>query len=214
MTRHPEQDWSDYTCPHCGENIWDMDGSVTDSYMEDDYYVQVIVCGCGAEVRYSNRIDDYPCYVSWDDSYCESNNERETETGIGVPIATPPVDNSPLGQSRAVVFRLKQDIMAARAQRDMLVQIVDSLTPENRNSNRMSPELIQQWRQTEKRKRYLEFEEKIEALCQDLQREQAILDRLEQEKVERLAQDAAPPIMVTKDLANVYSKLVSGVPLL
>ena len=207
MTRHPEQDWSDYTCPHCGENIWDMDGSVNDSYVEDDYYVQEITCGCGAEVRYYNRVDDYPSYVDWDDTHCAPNGEQETSTDI--PVTTHPVDNSPIGQSRVVVSRLRQDIMAARAQRDMLVQLVDSLTPESRNSNRMSPELIQQWRTTEKRKRYLEFEEKIEALCRDLQREQAILDRLEQEEVEKLAQAATPPIITTKDLANVYSKLMA-----
>ena len=184
-----------------------MDGSVNDSYVEDDYYVQEITCGCGAEVRYYNRVDDYPSYVDWDDTHCAPNGEQETSTDI--PVTTHPVDNSPIGQSRVVVSRLRQDIMAARAQRDMLVQLVDSLTPESRNSNRMSPELIQQWRTTEKRKRYLEFEEKIEALCRDLQREQAILDRLEQEEVEKLAQAATPPIITTKDLANVYSKLMA-----
>ena len=205
MTRHDERDWSDYTCPHCGENIWDMDGSVTDSYVEDDYYVQEITCGCGAEVRYFNRIDDYPSYVTWDDTHCERNEEQATEE----VVPTHPVDNSPIGQSRVVVSRLRQDIMAARAQRDTLVQLVDSLTPESRNSNRLSPKLLQQWRQTEKRKRYLEFEEKIEALCQDLQREQAILDKLEQEEFERLEQAATPPIITTKDLANVYSKLMA-----
>lgn len=206
MTRHDERDWSDYTCPHCGENIWDMDGSVTDSYMEDDYYVQEITCGCGAEVRYFNRIDDYPSYVSWDDTHCAPNEEQATESDI---VSRPPVDNSPIGQSRAVVEQLRATISSTRTQRDVLVQLVDSLTPESRNSNRMSPELIQQWRQAEKRKRFLEFEEKIEALCQDLQREQAILDKLEQEEFERLAQAATPPIITTKDLANVYSKLMA-----
>ena len=207
MTRHDEQDWNDYTCPHCGENVWDMDGSVNDSYVEDDYYVQEITCGCGAEVRYFNRIDDYPSYVSWDDTHCEPHEEQATDTDI--PVITHQVDNSPIGQSRVVVSRLRQDIMAARAQRDMLVQLVDSLTPESRNSNRLSPKLLQQWRQTEKRKRYLEFEDKIEALCRDLQREQATLDRLEQEEFEKLEQYAAPPIITTKDLANVYSKLMA-----
>ena len=206
MTRHDEQDWSDYTCPHCGEIIWDMNGSVTDSYVEDDYYVQEITCGCGAEIRYSNRIDDYPSYVSWDDSHCAPNEEQATESDI---VSRPPVDNSPIGQSRAVVAHLRATIVSARAQRDVMVQLVDSLTPESRNSNRMSPELIQQWRTTEKRKRFLEFEEKIEALCQDLQREQAILDKLEQEEFEKLEQAAAPPIITTKDLANVYSKLMA-----
>jgi hypothetical protein len=206
MTRHDEQDWSSYTCPHCGENIWDMDGSVSDSYVEDDYYVQEITCGCGAEVRYFNRIDDYPSYVSWDDTHCAPNGEQVTESDI---VSRPPVDNSPIGQSRAVVAQLHADIVSARAQRDMMVQLVDSCTPENRNSNRMPPELLQQWRQAEKRKRYLEFEEKIEALCRDLQREQATLAKLEQEEFEKLEQAAAPPIITTKDLANVYSKLMA-----
>lgn len=207
MTGYNERDWNDYTCPHCGENIWDMDGSVTDSYMEDDYYVQKITCGCGAEVRYFNRVDDYPSYVAWDDTHCEPNEEQVTEFDI---VSRPPVDDSPIGQSRAVIAQLQATIVSARTQRDMLVQLVDTLTPESRNSNRMSPELIQQWRQTEKRKRYLEFDEKIEALCQDLQREQAILDRLEQEEVERLAQDTAPLIVTKKDLANVFSKLMAN----
>lgn len=211
MTRHPEQDWNDYTCPHCGENIWDRDGSVDDSYVEDDWYVQEITCGCGAKVRYSNRIDDYPSYVTWDDSHCEPDEEQETESDT---VSRPPVDDSPIGQSRAVVAQLHADIVAARVQRDTLIQMTDNFTPSSRNSNRMSPELIQQWRQAEKNRLYLEFEEKIEALCQDLQREQAILDRLEQAEVERLAQDTAPPIITTKDLANVYNKLVSGAPLL
>ena len=207
MTRHNEQDWSDYTCPHCGENVWAGDYTVDETYTEDDWFVEEITCGCGAEITFSRRIADYPSYVAWDDSHCAPNEEQATDTDI--PVITHPVDNSPIGQSRVVVSRLRQDIMAARAQRDMLVQLVDSLTPESRNSNRMSPELLQQWRQTEKRKRYLEFEEKIEALCRDLQREQAILDRLEQEEIETLAKYAAPPIFTTKDLANVYSKLMA-----
>lgn len=205
MTRHPEQDWSDYTCPHCGESVWDGDYTVDETYTEDDWFVEEITCGCGAEITFSRRISDYPSYVTWDDSHCAPNEEQETEEVVPTHI----VDNSPIGQSRVVVSRLRQDIMAARAQRDMLVQLVDSLTPESRNSNRLSPKLLQQWRQEEKRKRYLEFEEKIEALCQDLQREQAILDKLEQNEFERLAQDTAPPIITTKDLANVYSKLMA-----
>jgi hypothetical protein len=211
MTRHHEQDWSDYTCPHCGENVWDGDYRVDETYTEDDWFIEEITCGCGAEITFSRRIADYPSYVAWDDTHCAPNDEQET--GIGVPIVTHPVDNSPIGQSRAVVFQLRQDITATRAQRDTLVHIVDSLTPESRNSNRLSPKLLQQWRQEEKRKRYLEFEEKIEALCQDLQREQAILDKLEQEEVEKLAQEASP-VLMKKDLTMVYHKLVSGVPLL
>lgn len=207
MTEHYEQDWSDYTCPHCGENVWDTDYSHTNGYTEDDWYIEEVTCGCGAEITFSRRIADYPSYISWDDTHCAPNEEQET--GIGVPIASPSVDNSPLGQSRAAVLRLRQNIAETRTMRDTLVQLVDTLTPESRNSNRMSPELIRQWRQIEKRKRYLEFEEKIDALCQDLQREQAILDRLEQEEVERLAQEAAPPIKITKDLANVFSNLMA-----
>lgn len=206
MTIHPEQDWSDYTCPHCGENIWDTDSSIANSYVEDNWYVQEITCGCGAEVRYSSRINDYPSYVEWNDAYCESNEEQETESDI---VSRPPVDNSPIGQSRAVITRLHANIAATRVQRDTLIQMTDSFTPSSRNSNRMSPELIQQWRQNEKRRLYLEFEEKIEALCQDLQREQAILDRLEQEEVERLAQEAVPPIRITKDLATVFINLMA-----
>lgn len=211
MTTHHEQDWNDYTCPHCGTNVWDTDYTHDSSFSEDDWFIEEITCGCGAEITFSRRIADYPSYVAWDDSHCERDDEQATESDI---VSRPPVDNSPIGQSRAVVAQLQATIVSARAQRDMQVRIIDSLTPESRNSNRMSPELIQQWRQTEKRKRYLEFEEKIEALCQDLQREQAILTKLEQEEAERLAQDAAPPIMVTKSLANVYSNLVSGTPLL
>lgn len=207
MTTHHDRDWSDYTCPHCGESVWDTDYSHDSSYSEDDWFIEEITCGCGAEITFSRRIADYPSYVSWDDSHCEPNEEQET--AIGVPIAMHPIDNSPIGQSRAVVLRLRQTISETRTRRDSLIQTVDNLTPESRNSNRLSPELIQQWRQAEKRKLYLEFEEKIEALCQDLQREQAILDKLEQEEFERLAQEAAPPIITTKDLANVYSKLMA-----
>ena len=206
MTRHHEQDWSDYTCPHCGESVWETDYSHDSSYSEDDWFIEEVTCGCGAEVTFSRRIADYPSYVSWDDTHCAPNEEQATESDI---VSRPPVDDSPIGQSRAVVARLQATIVSARAQRDMQVQIIDSLTPESRNSNRLSPELIQQWRQVEKRKRYLEFEEKIEALCQDLQREQAILDKLEQEEAERLAQDAAPPIVTAKSLANVYGKLMA-----
>ena len=211
MTRHHEQDWTDYTCPHCGTNVWDTDYTHDSSFSEDDWFIEEVTCGCGAEITFSRRIADYPSYVAWDDSHCERDDEQATESDI---VSRPPVDNSPIGQSRAVVAQLQATIVSARAQRDMQVRIIDSLTPESRNSNRMSPELIHQWRETEKRKRYLEFEEKIEALCQDLQREQAILDKLEQEEFERLAQQATPPIITTKDLANVYGKLVSGTPLL
>lgn len=211
MTRHHEQDWSDYTCPHCGENVWDGDYTVDETYTEDDWFIEEVTCGCGAEITFSRRIADYPSYVSWDDTHCAPNEEQATESDI---VSRPPVDNSPIGQSRAVVAQLYADIASARAQRDIMVQLVDSCIPENRNSNRMSPELIQQWRQTEKRKRYLDYEEKIEALCRDLQRERATLAKLEQEEVETLAKYAAPPIFKTKDLAHVYGKLVSGTPLL
>lgn len=211
MTRHNEQDWSDYTCPHCGENVWDGDYSHTDSYTEDDWYIEEVTCGCGAEITFSRRIADYPSYVSWDDTHCAPNEEQATEEQATESdiVSRPPVDNSPIGQSRAVIARLQATIVSARAQRDMVVQLVDGCTPESRNSNRLSPKLLQQWRQDEKRRRYLEFEEKIEALCRDLQREQAILDRLEQEEVETLAKYAAPPVFTTKNLANVYGKLTA-----
>ena len=211
MTRHHDQDWSDYTCPHCGENVWDTDYSHDSSYSEDDWFVEEIICGCGAEVTFSRRIADNPSYVSWDDTHCAPDDEQATESDI---VSRPPVDNSPIGQSRAVIAQLQATIVSARTQRDLQIRIVDNIIPESRNSKRMSPELIQQWRQAEKQKRYLEFEEKIEALCRDLQREQATLAKLEQEEFETLSKYAAPPIFTTKDLANVYNKLVSGVPLL
>lgn len=211
MTRHHDQDWSDYTCPHCGENVWDTDYSHDSSYSEDDWFVEEITCGCGAEVTFSRRIADNPSYVSWDDTHCAPDDEQATESDI---VSRPPVDNSPIGQSRAVIAQLQATIVSARTQRDLQIRIVDNIIPESRNSKRMSPELIQQWRQAEKQKRYLEFEEKIEALCRDLQREQATLAKLEQEEFETLSKYAAPPIFTTKDLANVYNKLVSGVPLL
>lgn len=65
MTRHHDQDWSDYTCPHCGENVWDTDYSHEDSYTEDEWFVEEVTCGCGAELTFSRRIADYPSYVSW-----------------------------------------------------------------------------------------------------------------------------------------------------
>lgn len=206
MTRHTEQDWSDYTCPHCGENVWDTDYSNTDSYVEDNWYIEEITCGCGAEITFSRIIADYPSYVSWDDAHCEPDEEQVSESGT---VSRPPVDDSPIGQSRAVVAQLHADIVATVLQRDEMIQLVDTLTPESRNSNRMSPELIQQWRQAEKRRLCSEFEEKIEAMRQDLEREKAVLDKLEQEEVERRAQYTAPPIITKKDLANVYSKLIA-----
>ena len=206
MTRHHEQDWSDYTCPHCGENVWDTDYSHDNSYSEDDWFVEEITCGCGAEITFSRRIADYPSYVAWDDSHCEPNEEQVTESDT---VSRPPVDNSSIGQSRAVIARLHADIVLLRASRDLALNETDRSLPDSRNNKRMSPELIQQWRQAEKRKRYLEFEEKIEALCRDLQREQAILSDLEQEEIERLAQQATPPIFATKSLANVYSNLMA-----
>lgn len=210
MTRHHEQDWSDYTCPHCGENVWDGDYSVDETYTEDDWFIEEVTCGCGAEITFSRRIADYPSYVSWDDTHCAPNEEQATESDI---VSRPPVDNSPIGQSRAVIAQLQATIVSARAQRDMLVQLVDSLTPESRNSNRMSPKLIQQWRQTEKRERYLEFEEKIEELCIQLRREQELLEQLEKAETDKL-EAAASPVLMKKDLTMVYNKLVSGLPLL
>lgn len=207
MTRHHDQDWHDYTCPHCGENVWDGDYSVDETYTEDDWFIEEVTCGCGAEITFSRRIADYPSYVAWDDTHCAPNEEQATESDI---VSRPPVDNSPIGQSRAVIAQLHADIVAVRVQRDLVLNAIDTSLPEGRNNKRMSPELIQQWRQHEKKYKYLEFEEKIEELCMQLRREQAILDKLEQEEVEKLAQYASPPIFATKDLANVYSNLMAG----
>ena len=210
MTRHHEQDGSDYTCPHCGNNIWEEDGSVTDSYVEDDWYIEEITCGCGAEVTFSRRIADYPSYVSWDDTHCAPNEEQATESDI---VSRPPVDNSPIGQSRAVIAQLHADIVAVRAQRDLALNVIDTSLPDGRNNKRMSPELIQQWRQHEKQYKYLEFEEKIEELCIQLRREQELLEQLEKAETDKL-EVAASPVLMKKDLTMVYNKLVSGLPLL
>ena len=211
MTRHSERDWNDYTCPHCGENIWDGDYSVDETYTEDDWYIEEVTCGCGAEVTFSRRIDDYPSYVSWDDTHCAPNEVQET--GIYEPVITPIVDNSPIGQSKAVIARLHADIVAVRAQRDLILNAIDTRLPEGRNNKRMSPELIQQWRQHEKQYKYLEFEEKIEELCIQLRREQDLLEQLEKAETDKL-EKAASPVLMKKDLTMVYNKLVSGLPLL
>lgn len=210
MTRHHEQDWSDYTCPHCGQSVWDTDYSHSDSYSEDDWFVEEITCGCGAEITFSRRIADFPSYVSWDDTHCEPNEEQATESDI---VSRPPVDNSPIGQSRACIAQLHADIVAVRAQRDLALNAIDSSLPDGRNNKRMSPELIQQWRQHEKQYKYLEFEEKIEELCIQLRREQELLEQLEKAETDKL-EEAASPVLMKKDLTMVYNKLVSGVPLL
>ena len=124
-----------------------------------------------------------------------------------------PVDNSPIGQSRAVIAHLHADIVAARAQRDLILNAIDTSLPDSRNNKRMSPELIQQWRQHEKKYKYLEFEEKIEELCIQLRREQELLEQLEKAETDRL-EEAASPVLMKKDLTMVYNKLVSGLPLL
>ena len=210
MTRHNETDWSDYTCPHCGECIWDTDYQFDSSYSEDDWFIEEITCGCGAEVTFSRRIADYPSYVSWDDTHCAPNEEQATESDI---VSRPPVDNSPIGQSRAVIAQLHADIVAVRAQRDLALNVIDTSLPDGRNNKRMSPELIQQWRQHEKQYKYLEFEEKIEELCIQLRREQELLEQLEKAETDKL-EVAASPVLMKKDLTMVYNKLVSGLPLL
>lgn len=210
MTRHHEQDWDDYTCPHCGENIWDGDYRVDETYTEDDWYIEEITCGCGAEVTFSRRIADYPSYVAWEDTHCAPREEQATEFDT---VARPPIDNSPIGQSRAVIAHLHADIVAARAQRDLILNAIDSSLPDGRNNKRMSPELIQQWRQHEKQYKYLEFEEKIEELCIQLRREQELLEKLEKAETDKL-EEAASPVLMKKDLTMVYNKLMSGLPLL
>lgn len=78
MTRHYDQDWSDYTCPHCGENVWDTDYSHDDSYTEDEWFVEEVTCGCGAELTFSRRIADYPSYVSWSEP-ADDNRDNSSE---------------------------------------------------------------------------------------------------------------------------------------
>ena len=88
---HNERDWSDYTCPHCGAEIWDGDYSNTDNYVEDEYYIEEVTCECGCECRFYRRIDDYPNYVAWDTPENDSRDNlseilRQTSQEIDAEI--------------------------------------------------------------------------------------------------------------------------------
>ena len=204
MTRHLEQDWSDYTCPHCGENVWDGDYRVDETYVDDDWFIEEVTCGCGAEIIFSRRIADYPSYVSWDDTHCApQETEEETERDS---VARSPVDNSPIGQARAALAQLHSTIGALREQRDFLISLQANALPA-RNSNRMHPALLEQWQEQERQKVRLDYQEKIDECTSQMETLQAKLEQLEAEEVHEYA-------VSDKNLTMIYNKLVSGLPLL
>ena len=204
MTRHDEQNWSDYTCPHCGENVWDTDYSHDTSYPEDDWFIEEVTCGCGAELTFSRRIADYPSYVSWDDTNCApQETEEETERDS---VARPPVDNSPIGQTRAALAQLQSSIVKFRTDRDFLINLQANALPA-RNSNRMHPALLEQWREQERQQIRLDYQEKIDECVSQMETLQAKLEQLEAEEVHEYA-------VSDKNLTMIYNKLMSGVPLL
>lgn len=97
-----ERECEDYTCPHCGENIWDGDHHHVESYTEDDYYIEEVTCECGCECRFYRRIDDYPSYIAWDEPENDSRDnlseilrqtsqqmESEIERILASPVPVP-----------------------------------------------------------------------------------------------------------------------------
>ena len=164
-----------WECPHCGQNIWDTNSSVTDSYIEDDYYITEITCQCGCECKFWQPIDEYPNYVQYDLPPEEHEEEEESEEEDEV--------TSEIADLNIRILRLQQSIEGQRGTRDMYINFVDNDYPQM--GRRMPKEALKQWRERRKQEIYREHQDIIDMKVLEMEELQHQLTELERAEAEQ-----------------------------
>ena len=209
MTRYNDRDCTDYTCPHCGDCIWDNDYRVQETYQEDDWYIEVVTCGCGAECTFSRRIDDYPSYVSWDDSNCERPSEEEhTEDIVQRPPVTYP--DTPLGEAQRELAELQNQMRNTQTHEEFETSLVKYTQP--RNSTKWTGEMLSLWRSKQEQLIREKYSDTKAQLQKDIERVSEKIDDLYEAEREEAGSPA--PMKTTHiaiphagNIRNIYSAL-------
>ena len=175
MSYDNERDQHSWTCPHCGQNIWDTNSSVTDSYIEEEYYITEITCECGCECKFWQPIDEYPNYVQYDLPPEEHEEEEESEEEDEV--------TSEIADLNIRILRLQQSIEGQRGTRDMYINFVDNDYPQM--GRRMPKEALKQWRERRKQEIYREHQDIIDMKVLEMEELQHQLTELERAEAEQ-----------------------------
>lgn len=182
MSYDNERDQNSWTCPHCGQNIWDTNSSVTDSYIEDDYYITEITCQCGCECKFWQPIDEYPNFVQYDLPPEEEHEEEEEEEDE--------VTSEIHDVNRRMVC-LQDEIASQRELRDVYIRMVDNEYPAQMG-RRMPKEALERWREKRKQEIFLENQEIIDMKVIEIEELQHQLTELERAEAEKNIREAEP----------------------
>lgn len=180
-----ERDQHSWTCPHCTRNIWDVNYSVTDLYVEEEYYITEVTCECGCECRFYQPIDQYPNYVQYDlppEEEHEEEEESEEEDEVTSEIA----------DLNIRICRIQQDITSARRTREVYIGLAENEYPAQMG-RRMPQAALEQWREKRKQEIFLEYQEKIDMMViemEELQHQLTELERAEAEEKIRVVEPA------------------------
>lgn len=186
MSYDNERDQHSWTCPHCTRNVWDTNYSVTDSYVEDEYYITEITCDCGCECKFWQPIDEYPNYVQYDPPPEEEHEEEEEEEEDEDDEVT-----SEINDVHRRIHSLQQDIASQRELRDVYIGMVNNEYPAQMG-RRMPKEALEQWRDKRKQEIHLEHQEKIDMMVIEIEELQHQLTELEQAKAEEIIRNIEP----------------------
>lgn len=177
-----ERDQHSWTCPHCARNIWDVNSSVTDSYVEEEYYITEITCECGCECKFWQPIDEYPNYVQYDLPPREDEEDDEDEEDEVT---------SEVADIHRRICSLQHDIADDRSTRDILMKRVDNEYPAQMG-RRMPTEALEQWREKRRQEIFVEYQEKIDMMVLEIEELQHQLTELEQAKAEEIIRNIEP----------------------
>lgn len=183
MSYDNERDQNSWTCPHCGQNVWNANSSVTDSYIEDDYYITEITCECGCECKFWQPIDEYPNFVQYDLPPEEEHEEEEDEEDEVT---------SEIADLNIRICRIQSNITDERSMRDLLIKRAENEYPAQMG-RRMPKEALEQWREKRKQEIFLENQEIIDMKVieiEELQHQLTELERAEAEKSIRVVEPA------------------------
>ena len=182
MSYDNERDQHSWNCPHCGRNIWDVNSSVTDSYVEEEYYITEITCECGCECKFWQPIDEYPNYVQYDLPPREDEEDDEDEEDEV---------SSEVADIHRRICSLQHDISDDRSTRDILIKRVDNEYPAQMG-RRMPTEALEQWREKRRQEIFVEYQEKIDMMVLEIEELQHQLTELEQAKAEEIIRNIEP----------------------
>ena len=183
MSYDNSREQTTWECPHCGQNIWEGNYSITETYEEDNYYITEVTCECGCECRFWQPIDEYPSYVDYDLPPEEHEEEEESEEEDEV--------TSEIADLNIRICRIQQDITSARRTREAYIGLAENEYPAQMG-RRMPQAALEQWRERRKQEIFLEYQEKIDMMIIEMEELQHQLTELEKAEAEKRIRNAEP----------------------